>query len=72
MQRNAGFTASTVPAAAPIAREFGRPSGAWRGRLYDIIFESDTRAGRIFDLGLMLLIISSVIVVMLDSVAPLT
>lgn len=72
MQRNAGFTASTVPAAAPIAREFGRPPGAWRGRLYDIIFESDTRAGRTFDLGLMLLIMSSVIVVMLDSVAPLT
>ncbi len=68
----ASLLSTVVPAAAPIAREFGRPSGAWRGRLYDIIFESDTRAGRTFDLGLMLLIMSSVIVVMLDSVAPLT
>ena len=73
MQGNEGFTSSTVvPAAVPIANEFGRPSGAWRGRLYDIIFESDTRAGRTFDLGLMVLIMSSVIVVMLDSVEPLT
>ena len=73
MQGNEGFTSSTVvPAAVPIANEFGRPSGAWRGRLYDIIFESDTRAGRTFDLGLMVLIMSSVIVVMLDSVDPLT
>ena len=73
MQGNEGLTVSTVvPAAVPIASEFGRPSGAWRGRLYDIIFESDTRAGRTFDLGLMLLIMSSVIVVMLDSVDPLT
>jgi len=73
MQGNEGLTVSTVvPAAVPIANEFGRPSGAWRGRLYDIIFESDTRAGRTFDLGLMVLIMSSVIVVMLDSVEPLT
>jgi len=73
MQRNEGSARSTVVSAAvPIAREFGRPSGPWRGRLYDIIFESDTRAGRTFDLGLMLLILSSVIVVMLDSVDPLT
>ena len=73
MQGNKGLTVSTaVPSAVPMASEFGRPSGAWRGRLHDIIFESDTRAGRTFDLGLMLLIMLSVIVVMLDSVDPLT
>ena len=33
-----------------------------------MIFESDTRAGRIFDLTLLVLIVASVIVVMLDSV----
>ena len=49
----------------------GRPSGPWRARLFDIIFESDTPYGRAFDLVLMLLILSSVLVVMLDSVAPL-
>jgi voltage-gated potassium channel len=54
-----------------LRRDLGRPSGSWRARLYDIVFESDTPAGRIFDLVVMLLIVSSVLVVMLDSVAPL-
>jgi voltage-gated potassium channel len=47
---------------------FGRPAGGWRLRIYRIIFESDTRAGRIFDLVLLLAIVASVVVVMLDSV----
>ena len=59
------------PAAKPSFQGLGRPSGRWRGRLYDIIFESDTRAGRMFDLGLMLVILASVLVVMLDSVGLL-
>jgi voltage-gated potassium channel len=42
-----------------------------RGRLYDVIFESDTPAGRAFDLGLMLIILGSLVVVMLDSVPSL-
>ena len=62
---------SVTAAAVPASSKLGRPSGAWRGRLYDVIFESDTRAGRAFDLALMLLIVSSVVIVMLDSVAPL-
>jgi voltage-gated potassium channel len=40
-----------------------------RARLHQIIFEADTRAGRAFDLGLLLAIVASVIVVMLESVA---
>ena len=36
-----------------------------------IIFESDTRAGRAFDLGLLLAILVSVLVVMLDSVGSI-
>ncbi len=40
----------------------------WQKRLYIVIFESDTRAGRLFDLGLILAIALSVLVVMLDSV----
>ena len=60
-------SASTAPGFQPL----GRPSGRWRGRLYDIIFESDTRAGRAFDIGLMLLILTSLVVVMLDSVPAL-
>lgn len=47
---------------------FGRPQQGWRLRLYVVIFEADTRAGRLFDLVLVALILTSVGVVMLDSV----
>ncbi len=43
----------------------------WRRRLHEIIFEADTRAGRIFDLIIIWLIISSVLVVILESVNSL-
>jgi voltage-gated potassium channel len=46
-----------------------RPPGALRARLHEIIFEADTPAGRLFDLLLMLAIVSSVVVVLLESVA---
>lgn len=46
----------------------GRPNEGWRLRLYTIIFEADTRAGRAFDLTLLCLILTSVGIVMLDSV----
>ena len=60
--------APTVPdAAAADAARFGRPLGGWRLRLYVIIFEADTRAGRLFDLALIWLILASVAVVVLDS-----
>ena len=42
-----------------------------RERLYDIIFEADTPAGRGFDLALIIAIAASVLVVMLDSVVSL-
>ncbi|MCU0952201.1 MAG: ion transporter [Burkholderiaceae bacterium] len=47
---------------------FGRPERGWRRELYNVIFESDTRAGRLFDIVLLVLIVASVAVVMLDSV----
>ena len=40
----------------------------WRQRLYIIIFESDTPAGRAFDLALIFFILLSVVLVMLDSI----
>ena len=59
------------PAAAPrantTAERFGRPLDGWRLKLYTIIFEADSRAGRLFDLALIWLILASVAVVMLDS-----
>ncbi len=53
------------------AVRFGRPLGGWRLRLYTVIFEADTPAGRFFDLALVWLIVASVIVVALDSFASL-
>lgn len=45
----------------------GQPGG-WRHRLYAVIFESDTPAGRAFDQVLVLAIVVSVAVVVADSV----
>jgi voltage-gated potassium channel len=54
------------------ARRFGIPAGGLRRALFVVIFESDTRAGKLFDIVLLCAIIASVIVVMLDSVAALS
>jgi voltage-gated potassium channel len=43
----------------------------WQRTAYRVIFESDTRAGRAFDIGLLLAIVLSVLTVMLDSVEPI-
>ena len=45
-----------------------RPSTRRRARLHEVIFESDTRAGRYFDITLIWLIILSVATVVLESV----
>jgi voltage-gated potassium channel len=54
------------PRAGP---DVGRPASGWRLRMYTVIFEADTRAGRWFDLLLIGFIVSSVVVVVLDSMA---
>ncbi len=46
----------------------GKPLTGWRLRLYTIIFEADTRAGRLFDQWLIALILMSVLVVVVESV----
>lgn len=53
------------------ARQFGVPAGGWRRRAFIVIFEADTRAGRLFDLWLLAAIVASVAVVMADSVQAL-
>ncbi|HSQ71901.1 MAG TPA: ion transporter [Rubrivivax sp.] len=47
--------------------KFDRPQAGWRLRVYTVIFEADTRAGRLFDLTLIACILASVAVVVLDS-----
>lgn len=68
--------ASTITPAVPTGTaspedRYGRPLSGWRLSLYTIIFEADTRAGRLFDVALIWLILASIVVVMLDSVASL-
>ena len=48
-------------------QRLGQPESGWRQRWYTIIFEADTRQGRLFDEVLLVAIVASVLVVMLDS-----
>jgi voltage-gated potassium channel len=52
---------------ARLGEYLGKPESGWRARWYVIIFEAETRAGRLFDLTLLGAILASVLVVMLDS-----
>ncbi|CAJ0779636.1 hypothetical protein LMG18090_01096 [Ralstonia mannitolilytica] len=52
---------------ARLGEYLGKPESGWRARWYTIIFEAETRAGRLFDLTLLGAILASVLVVMLDS-----
>ena len=40
----------------------------WRSRLHEIIYESNTKAGKAFDVSLLVLIVASILIVMLDSI----
>jgi voltage-gated potassium channel len=59
---------ASPPPGAGLDPSFGKPTHGWRLRLYSVIFESETRAGRLFDLLLIAVILLSVTVVVLDSV----
>lgn len=61
----------TPPFHAPEYRP-AAPLQGWRLRWYTVIFEADTRAGRLFDLALIALILLSIAVVMADSVQALS
>jgi voltage-gated potassium channel len=50
---------------------FGRPERGWREKFYAVIFESDTKAGRAFDIALIVIILLSIAAVMLESVQPI-
>jgi voltage-gated potassium channel len=43
-------------------------AGGWRARVHEVIFGIDTPAGRAFDIGLVVAILLSILVVVLDSV----
>lgn len=67
------MSAALNDTATPVAEQeaadaFGKPPAGLRRTLYNIIFEADTRAGRIFDIVLVFVILLSILVVVLDSV----
>lgn len=45
-----------------------QPEPTWKKTLYEVIFKADTRAGKAFDVALIVLILASVFIVMMDSV----
>lgn len=63
-----GQTRATV---AEDKRDLGKPLAGWRLRLYTVIFESDTRAGMLFDRALIVLILVSVAIVIMGSMQSL-
>jgi voltage-gated potassium channel len=59
----------------PITQEsarFGKPERGWREHFYSVIFESDTEAGRAFDIVLIVAIVISIAVVIMESVADVS
>ena len=47
------------------------PKNAWRARLHEIIYEADSREGKVFDLIIIVAILFSILLVMLESVNEL-
>ncbi len=57
------------PVKPPRTSGEAKPTGSeWRGSLHQVIFEADTRAGRAFDVALLVAIVGSVVAVCLESV----
>jgi voltage-gated potassium channel len=52
--------------------EFGKPAAGWRRELYAVVFESETRIGRLFDIVVIAAILLSVAVVVADSMQGVT
>ena len=44
---------------------------SWQNKLHSVIYESNTTAGKAFDIALLILILASIVVVMLDSIKSL-
>lgn len=55
----------------PTPEGFKPGNGPLRHRLFEVVFHADDPAGRVFDIALIVAILTSVAVVMLESVAPI-
>ena len=45
---------------------------SWKSKLHEIIYEADTPAGKAFDIGLLLVILLSIVLVMLESISGIS
>jgi voltage-gated potassium channel len=45
-----------------------KPTTSWKHRLHEIIYEADTKGGKIFDVILLIAILASILLVMLESI----
>jgi voltage-gated potassium channel len=59
------------PYVSQVPDSYGKPPPGLRRRMFDVIFEADTPAGRRFDIALVFAIMLSILVVVLDSVPGL-
>jgi voltage-gated potassium channel len=59
------------PYVSQVPESYGKPPPGVRRRMFDIIFEADTPAGRRFDIALVFAIMLSILAVVLDSVPGL-
>ncbi|AZI40258.1 ion transporter [Epilithonimonas vandammei] len=48
------------------------PEDGWRKKIYEIIYLSDTKAGRTFDIGLLILIVFSTVLIMVETIPIVT
>jgi len=59
------------PYVSQVPDSYGKPPAGLRRRMFDVIFEADTPAGRRFDIALVFAILLSILAVVLDSVPGL-
>lgn len=64
-----GAANGAVRGGSGYASRMSYESSHWRQRLHTVIFEADTRAGRAFDVSLIVCILASVAVVIAESIA---
>lgn len=50
-----------------LQQEYGASGSGWREKVFQVVFESETPAGRLFDKVLVVVIVASIIAVMIDS-----
>lgn len=70
-RKNSYFVFFTKPQFSRMAAEGSEQSTPLKAKLHEIIFEADTPAGKTFDVGLLIFILASVLVVLLESVPVL-